>query len=258
MSDVAGGSTSPVLSPPLPRLPARARRQGLRGFYVGLTVVMAGVVLAGFWPTYYGRLAGAAPLDVHWVIHVHGAVFSGWMVLLAIQVGLAARRRLDLHRALGGLGIVYGALVLVMGTVVTFVAPALRVSSGQWTRDGAASFLILPLGDMLLFAGLFGAAIRYRAKPEIHKRLIVLATVALLLAPAGRLSGENLALFLGIWIAPLALALAHDWWSLGRVHRTYVIGMAVLLAAFTRVLAMESAWWLTIGRRVIDALVPPG
>jgi hypothetical protein len=61
-----------------------------------------------------------------------------------------------------------------------------------------------------------------------------------------------------IWIAPLALALAHDWWSRGRVHRTYVIGTAILLVAFTRVLAMESTWWLAIGRRIIDALVPPG
>jgi len=130
----------------------------------------------------------------------------------------------------------------------------LHVRAGEWTLDAAASFLILPLGDMLLFGGFFAAAVRWRRRPEVHKRLIVLATVALLFAPAGRLSGDSLALFLGIWIAPLAVALAHDLRALGRIHRTYLVGTAVLLAAFTRVLAMESGWWLAIGRRLVDAL----
>jgi hypothetical protein len=258
MSEITGGSSPGVLSAPLGRTPARSRRAGLRGFYVGLALFMVAMVVAGFWPSYYGRLLGGAPPRVHWVVHVHGAVFSGWMLLLVAQVVLAGRRRIDLHRALGRVGIGYGALVFVMGSVVTFVAPAHKVASGVWTRDQAASFLILPIGDMLLFGGLFAAAVAYRRRPEIHKRLIVLATIALLFAAAGRMSGTNLALFFGIWMTPLAVVLAHDWWSLGRIHRTYVGGAAVLLAAFARVLAMESAWWMAIGRRIIDALVPPG
>ena len=145
-------------------------------------------------------------------------------------------------------------LVLATGIAVTFLAPALRVTSGQWTRDQAAAFLILPIGDMLLFGAFFAAAIRRRRQPEVHKRLIVLATVALMFAPAGRLSGDSLPLFFVLWIAPFVAALAHDVWALGKVHRTYAIGAAVLLVAFTRVLAMESAWWLAVGRRIVDAL----
>ena len=75
-------------------------------------------------------------------------------------------------------------------------------------------------------------------------------------AAAGRLSGENAALFFAFWMAPFVVALAHDLWSLGRVHRTYGIGIAVLLVAFTRVFAMEAAWWMAIGRGIVDALVP--
>ena len=258
MSEITGGPSPSVLSAPLHRTPARSRRAGLRGFYVGLALFMVAIVAAGFWPSYYGRLVAGAPPRAHWVVHVHGAVFTGWMLLLVAQVVLAARRRIDLHRALGRFGIGYGALVFVMGSVVTFVAPAHKVASGVWTRDQAASFLILPIGDMLLFGGLFAAAVAYRRRPEIHKRLVVLATIALLFAAAGRMSGNSLVLFFGIWIMPVLVALAHDWWSLGRIHRTYLIGTALLLAAFTRVLAMEAAWWMAIGGRIVDALVPPG
>ena len=258
MSEIAGGPPPSVLGATIPRRPARARRAGLRGFHLGLALLMVAMVAAGFWPSYYGRLAAGALPEVHPVVHVHGAVFTGWMLLLVAQVVLAARRRIDLHRALGRIGIGWGALVFVMGTVVTFVAPAHKVASGVWTRDQAASFLILPIGDMLLFGGLFAAAVAYRNRPEVHKRLIVLATIALLFAAAGRLSGENILLFFGLWMLPLVAVLAHDLWSLGRIHRTYVLGSAILLLAFTRVLAMESAWWMAIGRGIIDALVPPG
>jgi hypothetical protein len=258
MSEIAGGPSPSVLAAPLPRSPVRARGRAARGFYLGLTLLMVAMVVAGFWPSYYGRLAAGAAPQVHPVVHLHGAVFSGWMLLLVAQVVLAARRRLDLHRALGRIGIGYGALVLVMGTLVTFVAPAHKVATGVWTRDQAASFLILPIGDMLLFGGLFAAAIWHRRRPETHKRLIVLATLALLFAAAGRMSGDSLPLFFGIWVVPLLAAVAHDVWSLGRVHRTYVMGTVLLVVAFTRVLAMESAWWMAIGRRIVDALVPPG
>ena len=41
---------------------------------------------------------------------------------------------------------------------------------------------------MILFAGFFGAAVAYRNKPEIHKRLIIAATVALAFAAVGRMN----------------------------------------------------------------------
>lgn len=258
MSEIAGGPSPSVLAAPLPRTPARARGRAARGFYLGLALLMVAMVVAGFWPSYYGRLATGAVPQAHPVVHVHGAVFSGWMLLLVAQVVLAARGRVDLHRALGRIGIGYGALVWVMGSLVTLVAPAHKVVNEVWTRDQAASFLILPIGDMLLFGGLFAAAVWHRRRPQTHKRLIVLATLALLFAAAGRMSGNSVPLFFGLWMIPLVVALAHDVWSLGRVHRTYVAGTVLFLIAFSRVLAMESAWWMAIGRRIVDALVPLG
>lgn len=224
-------------------------------FYAWMAVLMTAIVLGGFWPSYYGPLLrGAASRP--WVLHVHGAIFMGWMVLLMTQVALVVSGRTAAHRKLGTFGIGYGILVFVMGLVVSFAAPLLHLAAGEWKMDEAAGFLIIPLGDMVLFGGFFGAAILYRRKPEIHKRLILLATVALLFAAIGRLSfvlGRGPIALLA-WLSPLLVAMSYDGIS-RRVHRTYVIGLVILVIGFTRVLFTESEWWLRIGRALLRPLM---
>lgn len=196
-----------------------------RGFSVALVLVMTGVVLAGFWPFYARLFTGGT--GVHWVIHVHAAVFSGWMLLLLTQVGLIYRRRVSAHQRLGRLGIYYGLLVLLLGLVATFVAPVVHVQAGRWTLDEAAGFLILPLGDMLLFAGFFGAGIAYRRRKVLHSRLMLLATMALLFAPAARMANRPVSILL-VWLFPLALAMGYDAVTRRRVERVYIAGLTLL------------------------------
>jgi hypothetical protein len=100
---------------------ARPAAPGLaRGFNLGLVGVMLAIVLAGFWPYFSAIPSGTG---AHWIIHVHAAVFSGWMLLYLAQVWLVYRRQVRTHQALGRFGIYYGVLVLLFGLVVTFAAP---------------------------------------------------------------------------------------------------------------------------------------
>ncbi len=99
---------------------------------------------------------------------------------------LAARGQIALHRRVGSFGIAYGVLVLVLGVIVSIAVPAIHVRAGEWPMSRAEQFVAVPLGDMLLFSAFFGAAIAYRRRPEIHKRLIVLAAVAVMFAAVGR------------------------------------------------------------------------
>jgi len=218
-------------------------------FALGLVAVMMAIVLAGFWP-YFSTLPSGP--EAHWIIHVHAAVFSGWMLLYLAQVWLVYRRRVAAHQALGRFGIYYGLLVLLFGVVVTVAAPVLSVQEGRSTLDEAAGFLVLPIGDLLLFGGFFTAGIAWRRQRDVHKRLMLLATVALLFAPAARFAGEGgVPAILLLWLAPVALAIAYDAWTDRRVDRTYIIGLAVFLVAVTRVSLMESEYWLPTGRAII-------
>lgn len=225
-----------------------------RRFYVAVTLVLMAMVVRGFWPSYFGPLLTGG-VARPWIIHVHGAVFSGWMVLLLAQVSLVASGRVRLHRRVGNIGIAYGILVLGIGLVVSFVAPVLHVRAGEWTVDRAAGFMLLPLVDMLLFGGFFGAAVAYRKRPEIHKRLILAATVALAFAAVARMSFASPVVFLFVWLSPLLAAMAFDVWSRRRVHPVQYVSVAVMGVAFVRVFFMESEGWLRIGRALLAPFV---
>lgn len=233
-----------------PTTPARTR-----AFHLGLVMLMAVIVGAGFWPYYAALPTGGT--DAPWVIHVHAAVFSGWILLLLTQVTLVYRRRVRTHQRVGIVGAWFGLIVLLLGLVVTVVAPVLSVTEGRATLDEAAGFLILPIGDMMLFAGFFAAGIAYRRRKELHKRLMILASVALIFPAAARFAFEaGFGAVLALWLAPLLLAIGHDALVLRRVERVYVVGLALMLVAFTRVMLMESEAWLVIGRRILGVFLP--
>jgi hypothetical protein len=201
-----------------------------RRLYVGLAALAAVIAVVGFWPTYFGPLV-AGTIDKLPIIHLHAAVYVGWLAIFMTQAVLAATGRVASHIKLGRFAIGYGVLVIVVGLVTAFARFALRVRAGEGAAANAQ--LLGPILDMLVFAPMFAAAIYCRRKPELHKRLMVVATTALLIAAVGRMPflGEprnQLALH-AIWVAPILLAMAHDFWRQRKVHPVYVLGLVVLV-----------------------------
>jgi len=227
-----------------------ARRRD-RWFAIAMVLALGALVMLGFWPSYFGPLLTGRPLVRPWVMHVHGAVFTGWMGLLLVQVLLVSFRRVGLHRTLGFISIGYALLLVTLGLWVSFAAPIAHIRAGEWTVDQAASFLLLPLVDMLLFAGFFGAAVLYRRRPEYHKRLMFAATLALVFAAVGRIFDSSLSGFLIVWLSPLAAAMVFDRVSRGRVHPVNVVAFGIFVVAFGRILLMETAAWVTVGRALL-------
>jgi hypothetical protein len=239
-ASTAGGTTS---------------RRTQRTFYVALSVLMTMLVGIGFWPSYYGPLMrGAAEAPV--VLHVHGVIYVGWLALLIVQAILAARGRIRAHRSLGAVGIGYGAIVWLVGILVSFVAPVMHVNAGEWTIDEAAAFLPIPFGDMLLFGGFLAAAAAYRHRPEVHKRLMLLATVAIVFAAVFRLQAAGLPTpaAIALWFVPVLLGIAYDALTRGQVHPVYWIGAAAMALALLRLPFRNSDFWLGIGRPLFESL----
>ena len=210
---------------------ALARTAAPRRLYVGLASLSVVIAAIGFWPSYFGPFVAGTIVKTP-IIHLHAAVYVGWLALFVTQTVLAATGRIAAHRKLGQLAIGYGVLVIVVGVLTAFARFAARVRAGE-TLEAQAQ-LLGPLIDMLVFAPLFAAAIYYRRKPDLHKRLMIVATTSLLIAAVGRMEFlRTLPIPLLwhhlIWTSPIVLAMAHDFWKQRKIHPVYVVGLIVLI-----------------------------
>lgn len=152
------------------------RRISDRPLYLMAAVLIPLVVLAGFARTYYLKGFFATPPLPSFIVHVHGIVMTAWVALFIVQITLVARRRTKVHQQLGILGAIIAALVVVVGILTALHAAARGATPGP----PPLAFLIIPLGDMVLFAVLIGAALYYRKRFDVHKRLMLLAGTAML------------------------------------------------------------------------------
>ena len=210
-----------------------------RGFYVATSSLMALLVLIGFWPSYFGPLLRLA-VERSVVIHIHAVVYVGWLALFITQAALAAVGQTQRHRQLGRIGIGYGALVIVVGLVTTLYQFAGRI--GAQGLEQSLAYPTWPLIDMAIFTPFFVSAAAFRDRPEIHKRLMIVATTTLLIAAVGRMALPP-AIERVVWFSPILLGLAYDLIKRGLVHPVYVIGLIVLFVSSFRDGLMETNVW---------------
>lgn len=114
----------------------------------------------------------------------HAAAFFAWVVLLLVQVLLVRGRRVDIHRRLGRAGLGLIALMLVTGVAVAVDSTARALAGGH---QAAAGFLLKLLLEVGLFAALAGVGLAARGHPAAHRRLMLLATSALMPAASARI-----------------------------------------------------------------------
>jgi hypothetical protein len=194
-------------------------------FFSGMAVVIFASVFVGFARSYY--LAGVfkAPLP-NLLVHIHGAVFSSWILLLIVQTSLVAAGRVDLHRRLGLLGFALACLMVIVGLLAATDSQGRHFAPGE-AGSGVRAFSTVTLTTMLAFSTLIYFAFRNRFNPAAHKRLILIATIAILDAAFVRWPvpaqwwGLRAASFL-CTIPLLLLIMSYDYWSRGKVHRATI------------------------------------
>ncbi len=142
-------------------------------FYFYSFIAMTILCLGGFVPSFFLRPQFfAEPLPV-WM-HIHGVLFTLWYFVAIAQAWLILKNKQILHRELG----VIAAMIVVSGFILTFVAVAYLTANGQHVTGGAGFNIILTSA----FTCCVAVGVYFRRKPEIHKRLMLLAT-ALLTVP---------------------------------------------------------------------------
>jgi hypothetical protein len=232
-----------------PRLALSAERR----FFLTTAIALLALSMVGFGPSYYlMRFTGAPALPP--IVHLHGMVCTGWMLLLVAQAGLISARRLDLHRLAGSGGVLLAAVIVATGLQIA-------VSRSRPPRDFTPeAFLIFPFTAMALFAFFVALGAIQRRDPAAHKRLMLLGTMSLVV-PAGarvaRMLQSNVVVpgpIGGMLIADLFLiALAvFDWRTRGRLHPVTLWGGGLFLVSQPlRVAVAQSEAWQNLARLLI-------
>lgn len=171
-------------------VPSELDAQGLPGTAIDSRIVPAtfvliiAVILIGFAKNFYLRAwLGTRPLIL--TAWIHGFVMSAFLAVFTAQVLLVSRGRIRLHRTLGYWGAGLAALVVIVGVDTILVRTRIAVP-GAGAGLSAAVFVAFDGLSLLLFGALVAAAMQYRRRPQVHRRLMTLAMVALLPPAFGR------------------------------------------------------------------------
>lgn len=224
------------------RNPAHSAAQSAtQYFYFYMALSCMAVAFLGFAPTYFLPVArGSFPSMP--VIHFHGLLFFAWSLYFVFQTWLAASGRIARHRTLGMIGVSLATAMTIFGFFAAVNAMKRSAAVGL-TSEGIA-FVIVPLSGILFFAVVVTLAIANTRRPEIHKRLMLLAGISVLdaavarwfltfLAPPGPPGPPPVEVTIPpAFVAYLLLvaAIVFDWRTRGRPHPVYVYGGIVLVA----------------------------
>jgi hypothetical protein len=239
-------ATEAILTPASRRPVYRpVNRRVERVFYSGMAVLLCGCVFIGFSPTYFQAGMLRAPLPSP-ILHVHGAIFTLWMLLFLVQAALVSAHRVKWHRSLGMIAFCLPPIMIVLGVIAALDAMHRGVQIGP--LDPSVS-LAIPLIGIVGFTAVIYASWRARRRPDAHKRLILLATCGLVEAAFGRFPWERLGLppaagaVTGLGILVL-LVIVYDLVSLHRIHRStmWAAPLTFAVGALAVPIGMTPAW----------------
>ncbi len=151
-------------------------------FYLIMSLAMAAVFVAGFSRTVPGDFAPTPGLPL--LLHIHGAVFTCWVLVFVAQPSLIARGSLALHRKIGMIGAGLAAAMIGMGVAATLFSVKVERVPPFFPP---AIFLVMNILGILVFGALVAGGVAMRRKAEWHKRLMLCATVSILGPGFGRL-----------------------------------------------------------------------
>lgn len=233
------------------------RRNVDQRFFALLTAAVVVAVLVGFGPTFYLKPFFNNPPIARSIIYVHGLVMAAWVLLFAVQVFFISSKKIKLHQKLGYAGIALAVLVFVTGIMVSIAAAKFGTAAAP-PNIPALEFMIVPIGDMIVFAILFGAAVYYRKNSRNHKRLMLLTIINFLPPAIARFPGGLTNDFGPLWFygVPTVLTLVLivlDTWYNRKLNKVFLVaGVLMVAAMWVRLPLSGTGAWLTFAQWLVS------
>jgi hypothetical protein len=238
----------------LTRTPARSNPARL--LYAAVALLLLVATLLGFQQFYlHGKAYPGREILPHakLLIVAHGVAMSGWIVLFLVQALLIAGANRRLHMALGKVGALLAACIVVLGLQVPIAVTRYGPEFPLWglTRR---QFMAIPIISILIFGVFVAIGVWFRRRPEIHRPMMLLATLSIVAAATDRITGLSALYAESIWgrvFGPFfpalligVLFLVVKWLLTRSFDRWYAVGYAVLVATSAMImqLAPSEIW----------------
>jgi hypothetical protein len=237
---------------------ALPRRRNLdhRFFAIAAAAIII-AVLVGFGPTFYLKPLFNNPPIARSIIYVHGFVMAAWVILFTVQIYFISSKKIKIHQKLGWTGIGLAVLVFVSGMMVTVGAAKYGTASAP-ANIPPLEFMIVPFGDMIVFAILFGAAVYYRKNSPNHKRLMLLTMINFIPPAIARFPGGLTDSYGPLWFygVPTVLTIALitlDTWYHRKLNKVFLFaGIFLIAAMWIRLPLMSTGGWLSFAQWMVS------
>ena len=252
-------------------LPAFSKRARVvdHWFYIGVALMMILLNILAFAPSVIDPSRRNAPLSLTPLLLMHIVVSGGWLLLFLTQATLVATSRVATHRRVGLVGALLSGLVVVLGLLVVMEQARrgfdlsgdlgrLPLPSGVDVLSASVALLYFPVQ----FGILVGAALWFRNRPAVHKRLMLFTVL-------GGLTPTPVAHIIGHWIEPqpwvgflfplsnlffVSLIAVHDRVTEGRVHPV-TLWLGILVVVMERVVTLgvqRTEAWSSFARWLVQ------
>ena len=157
-----------------------ARPDRARFFYTGSAVAMLILTFIGFQQFYlHGNTFVGGPLtpQLRTVVILHGIFMSAWILLFLVQPILVVANSRRTHMFIGKIGAVLAICNLLLGLWVGVE------SSRYWEPDAmfwgftGKQFMAIPVFAILSYASFVAIGVWQRRRPEIHRPMMLMATL---------------------------------------------------------------------------------
>lgn len=235
---------------PTARAPAHKAQSG---FFVAMGLAALAIAFIGFAKTFIAPLANGV-FHAPAIVHIHGAFAFAWVLFFATQPLLVRIGNFSFHRMLG-----FTALAAAIGFAVTAPFVGAFAAERDFANGGgetAISGIVGTFTSALIFLSLVLAGFLNRKHPEIHKRLMLLATIVVLWPAWFRfrhyfpdVPRPDIVFAVVLADSLILIAAARDWLVERRVHSVWLFcGSALIFEHVVEILAFDSAPWRVVAR----------
>jgi hypothetical protein len=187
------------------------------------------------------------------VLWLHNIAFAAWFGFFVLQTALVRIQKVKWRGLVGWFGFGLGTVMVPLGIATAILKGRQEVAS-SWGVD-AQSNLLSAFFNVLVFGVFFALAVWWRQKPEIHRRLLLIATCGLLYGAFFNFNHfENHFLFFAGVDLVIALGVLRDLCVDRRVHKAYLIAVPALVASQAVVNYMwagHPTWWMQFAHSII-------